>query len=439
MENIDSMFLENLEEWVLEEDKVITYKFLSRALKCHVNVAKQMLFNFIEEQRKKNSTELGVVYLISASVNNDGNKKLKVLLVEEKNLSEEVKKLDKILSKHVYSVQKSKKISSTVLFSTDQISLKEDVYIANSYSAIKNKGAVPKPNTSFDRPVEPMRNDSKPEIKKEVVQAEIKETNQEHEKNESIFAKTKIKKSPEKEVVKKNSATKKPSSIASMFAKQSAKPVVSKQQKELSSETSPGKENMENNKIEIKKEAEKKADPGSSAGKRTAATTAGKKSSSGKKTGNKILKKPGKEDSKKRKRITIASDSESDADEDAEDVEESGLQDEEDEVAPPRSRIIDSDDEEIPSTPQHTQSSNPGKRKVRKEVDKTYIDEKGFMVTKKEIELVSDDELESEPEPAPAPAKIQPKAIDPVPAAKKAKLGVGNTKQPGIMSFFKKK
>lgn len=46
--------------------------------------------------------------------------------------------------------------------------------------------------------MEPMRNDSKPEIKKEVVQAEIKETNQEHEKNESIFAKTKIKKSPEK-------------------------------------------------------------------------------------------------------------------------------------------------------------------------------------------------------------------------------------------------
>ena len=31
------------------------------------------------------------------------------------------------------------------------------------------------------------------------------------------------------------------------------------------------------------------------------------------------------------------------------------------------------------------------------------------MVTKKEIELVSDDELESEPEPTPAPAKIQPK------------------------------
>ena len=31
------------------------------------------------------------------------------------------------------------------------------------------------------------------------------------------------------------------------------------------------------------------------------------------------------------------------------------------------------------------------------------------MVTKKEIELVSDDELESEPEPAFAPAKIQHK------------------------------
>ena len=54
------------------------------------------------------------------------------------------------------------------------------------------------------------------------------------------------------------------------------------------------------------KEAERKA----SGGKRTAATTAGIKSSSGKTTVNKILKKPGKEDSKKRKRITIASDSE---------------------------------------------------------------------------------------------------------------------------------
>ena len=51
--------------------------------------------------------------------------------------------------------------------------------------------------------MESTRNDSKPEIKKEVVQAESKETNQEHkdgktEKHESIFAKTKIKKSPEK-------------------------------------------------------------------------------------------------------------------------------------------------------------------------------------------------------------------------------------------------
>jgi DNA polymerase subunit Cdc27 len=40
--------------------KVVTYKYLSRSIKVHVNVAKQMLFNFVDEERKKKpSTQLG--------------------------------------------------------------------------------------------------------------------------------------------------------------------------------------------------------------------------------------------------------------------------------------------------------------------------------------------------------------------------------------------
>ena len=61
------------------------------------------------------------------------------------------------------------------------------------------------------------------------------------------------------------------------------------------------------------------------------------------------------------------------------------------------------------------------------------------MVTKKEIVYESESEPEVETKPA-APVAAK-KASPPAPAAKKQKLmasGAG-TKQPGIMSFFKKK
>ena len=64
---VDGMYMENLEEWIDEEDKVVTYKYISRNLKVHVNVAKQMLFNFVDS-RKSSRSQLGVVYLISGLV-----------------------------------------------------------------------------------------------------------------------------------------------------------------------------------------------------------------------------------------------------------------------------------------------------------------------------------------------------------------------------------
>jgi len=423
---IDGMFMENLEEWILEEQKVVTYKYLSRALKVHVNVAKQMLFNFIEEQRKKD-TELGIVYLISGNLAplEDGVSKLKVVLVEDKSVEKELKKFQTVLSRHVYSVQKAAKVTSTGLFATDQVSLKEDVFIANSQSAIKNKAAVPRPNYQVIKKEAVPKKEIKPEVKKEP-KVEVK---QEPSTIESAFSKTK-KKSPEKDTSAKKpvSAGKKPSNIASMFAKQAAKPKVKTEA--LTSSTSPGKENLENAQIEDRKAEEKKVETKESpkpvsAGKKSAATTA-------KKSANKE-KKSAKKDTKKRKRIAVASDSES------EEEEEKAAEAEEEEEAPPQARIIESEDEEeIPSTPQPSQSSGPGRRKVRKEVDKTYMDEKGYMVTKKEFVYESEEEPEAEAKPE--VKKIEPKMEKAAPAAKKPKLmAAGNTKQPGIMSFFKKK
>jgi len=427
VDKIDTMFIENLEEWILEEDKVVTYKLLSRALKCHVNVAKQMLFNFVTEQKKKKNSELGIVYLVSGNVKFLGeDPKLKVVLVEERNLEEEVKKFVKVLSRHIYSVQKSKNVTSTSLFGTDHVGLKGDVYSCNSQSAIKNKSAVPKVNLDINRQTQQLneRNvksevkEVEPEMKKEIKE-EIKSESKTKKISsiESAFSKSKPKKSPEKADGRK---LKKPTSnISSMFAKQSAnaKPKV---KEELSSSTSPGKENLENVQIEGEKEENEK--------------TATKNSASTNKKPSSTRKKSVKDDMKKRKRIRVASDSESEDSEEDQQGEKDIVGDMEE--APPQASIIDSDEEEIPSTPIPEPSQSTARRKVKKEVEKTFLDESGFMVTKREVVFVSEDEAVVE-EP-PKPTKKESKAIA-EPVAKKAKLSSGNNKQPSIMSFFKKK
>ena len=89
------------------------------------------------------------------------------------------------------------------------------------------------------------------------------------------------------------------------------------------------------------------------------------------------------------------SDSESDNDE-AEEEEKAPVIEEE---APPVSALLESDDEEIPATPgpETKTRTGAGRRRVRRLVDKTYMDDKGYMVTKKEYESASESDTE-EPE-----------------------------------------
>ena len=52
-ENVEEdMWKENLKEWVYEESKIVTYKWLSKQLSVHVNIAKQMLFDFTQSHLK---------------------------------------------------------------------------------------------------------------------------------------------------------------------------------------------------------------------------------------------------------------------------------------------------------------------------------------------------------------------------------------------------
>jgi len=462
----DDMYMENLDEWIFDENKVVTYKYLSRSLKCHVNVAKQMLFNFLTEQKKKDSSSLGVVYLVSGFCKiGENTSGMKVCLVKEQDMETVCGKFSTITSKHIYSLQKSREISATALYATDLEVFKEDKFAGSSLTAVKNKLAVP-------RAVEERKAVAavpKPVVKKEkVVEAKKEDTNNKAGLKEvkgkagiqAAFAKATS--GPKKvETVtggkkKAEPAKKTGGGIANMFAKQTAKSVEKKKageekqggsgekeevavadkteprEEKLSPDTSPGKENIVNQKLEEdatvkKKEVKDEPKQQQKPGAKKASAAKNKKADA----------------SKKRKRIQVMSDSE-DEEDNANDADDGDDEPKVEEEAPPQAALIqsddDDDDEMIPATPQQKDEgrrAKNGRRKVKKMVDKTFMDDKGFMVTKKVYE--SGSETDNEPSPVKNPPKPAQTKVSP-PAAKKQKvMAPGGNKQQGIMNFFKKK
>ncbi|GAB1319052.1 CDC27 protein [Madurella fahalii] len=121
-----------LAENVLTEDKVVTYRLLSRALQVHVNTAKQMLYEFHRNQNAKRPGAVYATYLVygitkaadepsTARNGADGDIEMTssmpevetlsdvvptftLSLIPEEQLNEALSKYDEVSSIHVYSV-----------------------------------------------------------------------------------------------------------------------------------------------------------------------------------------------------------------------------------------------------------------------------------------------------------------------------------------------
>ncbi|KAL2157485.1 hypothetical protein VTH06DRAFT_6036 [Thermothelomyces fergusii] len=128
MDSYQKFLVEN----VLAEDKVITYRLLSRALKIHVNTAKQMLYEFHRNQNAKRPGAVYATYLIYGTKRaldkapapqhgNDGDVEmassapetespdevvptLTLSLVPEEQLKEILAEYEQVSSIHIYSV-----------------------------------------------------------------------------------------------------------------------------------------------------------------------------------------------------------------------------------------------------------------------------------------------------------------------------------------------
>ncbi|KAL2729406.1 DNA polymerase delta subunit 3-like [Vespula squamosa] len=95
-------YLEILTTYVYDNDKAVTYKWLSKELEVHVNVAKQVLWEFWQRHQDENNIESTVMLI--------GNLKsggMRVEVVKQSNLDAAKDKFNNIISEHLYSIQKS--------------------------------------------------------------------------------------------------------------------------------------------------------------------------------------------------------------------------------------------------------------------------------------------------------------------------------------------
>ncbi|XP_038674268.1 DNA polymerase delta subunit 3 isoform X2 [Scyliorhinus canicula] len=144
MEELE-LLVENIEELVADENKIVTYKMLSQFLGIHVNQAKQMLYYYVERKRKENSgAQLHVTYLLSGKAVENGTSCHKVAVVREDQLEALKLKMLVTASVHVYSIQKAMLKDSSPLFNTDYEAIKENLQDSNKYSAIRCADAVPR-------------------------------------------------------------------------------------------------------------------------------------------------------------------------------------------------------------------------------------------------------------------------------------------------------
>ncbi|KAK7866543.1 hypothetical protein R5R35_002874 [Gryllus longicercus] len=432
-DNIEDVgYLQDIISYIFDEKKIVTYKWISNVLSIHVNRAKQLLFTFIKHISEERLKELQVTYLVGGILPNDRGCRLQV--VSEDDLEKVKAQFKVITSEHIYSVSlKTCLVDLQNLCSVDGVKDSEvgrhgavkclkSISRTSQESASKRQGAYkcveddkkwPTAQAKTEKETSTGSNGKK-SAKANGISAMFAAQNGKKKVEDTSPKKPDVKSaeksSPEKKVpAPKNSSKggKPPANrLAAMFSAQNTKPKTAK--KDVQEEDKP-KTNNENSEKDLKdtknnskleEKHEKNTDSKNTQEKSSKTNT---KSASKKSKQKKRKASDNQEKSKKRKRIVMMDDSDSSDDDifgsDKDDEEEDkslqlppeNEEEEEEiekptEVAPPK----DSD----PSEP----DANVHHARKRHLVDRTFMDEEGYMVTKKVYEYVSCDESGSEGE-----------------------------------------
>ncbi|KAI9756049.1 MAG: hypothetical protein M4579_004019 [Chaenotheca gracillima] len=436
---------------LLSEGRIVTYRSLSRALKVHVNKAKQMLYEFHRQQNTKKPKSLYATYLLSgtrylteSSITNgkptiDGEDEIMqsspfmsssmqnqederqstpvhtVTLVREEDL-ENVKALyERIDSIHIYSLQpQSLKIASTY-------ANEDPLAVGQTYGTIQNPNVKRRtgrrppptmhPRTATAGTAKPLSTKSKVDSKDDSSNSTPISTQQEGFIEDSKSSKESLERPKNVQNTKKPQMKRDSSDIFKSFAK--TRPQPKRQSAGMTGSQSGEKTPGEDEPMKEASEDEQEQD------------IAMLKSKSDRDNGKQSK-------SQREEQLKQMMEQE---DEPMEDEPSQPAEDSQDSANP-----IDAPMETEPETSQQpTVAISGGRRRGRRKVTKkkTVKDEEGYLVTRDEPTWESFSESETElPRKAKPAASTAPANLETAAKAKKAgtKPGQGN-----IMSFFSKK
>lgn len=443
---MDELYLDNIDEYVIDHNKIVTYKWLSLTLGVHVNTAKQMLYHYLDHKRKESSAQLHATYLLSGKFVDNGQTSHKVSVVKEDQLEDMKSKMSLVVSVHVYSVQKASLKDSGPLYSVDYDAVKDNLKDCSRYSAIRCTSAVPMSSVELQQARDVSRAPApEPEQKKTVLNGDTKPPAKPQKGIMGMFgnkaapkavdSSKDIKSEPKEEEVDppKSKPAAKSNPMANFFGTQTKKPDKSLDVKEAA-QPSSSSSTAEQQRPSAKKQEEEK--------QQAAAVEPPKAKESRSKTKRVVDSDSDDDKMGKKKRRRIKKPEPDSSDEDV--IPES----------PPKMETKESSQSPKSQTKSPLtshQGNSEGKTRRRRRVlkSRTFIDDEGCIVTEKGYE--SESYSEAEDDAAAQTTKQAPR--DPFPAKpaagsrsdekKSQKKTSANAskgaKQASIMGFFQKK
>ncbi|KAI0429544.1 DNA polymerase subunit Cdc27 [Xylaria sp. FL1042] len=443
-----------LAQKILTEDQVVTYRLLSRALKVHVNTAKEMLYDFHKWQNDKRPNTLHATYIIygtkSRQVQQDEDVEMTdsqmsdatdapfsdlvptytLSLVSQEQLQDSLSQYNDVASIHVYSLAphplKDLQILTDTARQVLEVSITNNIPNASKvYGTIGNPnvckrerrgGPIPAPKASQPKtePKPPVKQEAKHAAAAAVV---VKEEPKNVSKPASAPAPAK--KSTATAPLKRQGS----SGISQMFAKAAAKPKKLATKAAESSATSAATSGAEDNQAigAMSDDGEDDAEP-----------------MSGVKNEDSSARQARKDRQAELRRMMEESDEEEE--EEPEKTADSAEEDPMDEELPPP----EPEPEPEPKTEEPAEvvsSTSGGRRRGRRRVTrkKQIMDEKGYLVTIQEPGWESFSEDEAPPPPPKAKQQQQQPTVKSEPAGKSKKGAASKGAQGNIMSFFSKK
>lgn len=166
MDQEDQMVLENIDEYVNDQNRVLTYKWLSLTLSIHVNKSKSLL----EEYANSSKVPLNVVYFVGGRKDIGLCKGVEYTLSRSVSLQDVKNEFSELLCCHVYSIQKAEIKDPEVLYLVDVDITKENLSHINKFSSIECQQPIKtnKQNKQVNKVVINTQSEVKHETKKEI-------------------------------------------------------------------------------------------------------------------------------------------------------------------------------------------------------------------------------------------------------------------------------